>query len=175
MGLSRVRRPGRKGLCRGRPTPAASAPLSLQTFRVSAGRGGSSRRRGGYRTLRFQAQARVSVWPPGSRPERSRSRRTGRLAPGTGAANSMNSVTTRIFPPISHVACRRYLRSTLAGLRAAGYARFRLLSRRHGRDCPACQALDGPLFHVDAPPPFPPAGCTCACGCRLVVVVARAH
>ena len=95
--------------------------------------------------------------------------------PGTRVANSTGSVTTRIFPPISRAECRRYLRSTLEGLKAAGYERFRLLTRRKGRDCPACQALDGPLFHVDAPPPFPPVDCTCACGCRLVVVVAKAN
>ena len=67
----------------------------------------------------------------------------------------------------------RYLREALAGLRSTGYRHFRLIGRRGGWDCPACTALDGPLFQVDAPPPFPPANCTCQPrGCRLVAVAA---
>ncbi len=85
-------------------------------------------------------------------------------------------MTTRILRRQGHAETRRYLREALAGLRSTGFKHFRLIGRRGGRDCPACAALDGPLFRVDAPPAFPPPDCTCRPhGCRLIAAAAGAH
>ena len=56
-----------------------------------------------------------------------------------------------------------------APIRSTGFKHSRLIGQRGGRVCPACAALDGPAFDVDASPPFPPTDCTCwPYGCRLV-------
>ena len=73
----------------------------------------------------------------------------------------------------TRAANRKHLRESLENFRRVGFTHFRLLSAHDGRDCPACVAMDGPTFPVDAPPPFPPADCWCQpYGCRLCAIVA---
>lgn len=56
----------------------------------------------------------------------------------------------------------------LAEWKERGVHFVRVLTARDGRDCPACVALEGQDFAIDAAPGMPPTDCTCFPWCRAV-------